>query len=799
MNSKSKHNRLGKGFVILLGLCWLFSATQGNANPVVFVHGYNPFGSPSEGNIWDNMIRLMKEEGGWNASELLQMRYYTPWMGGVSTWTPIEDVAEIVGQDIQEFYGDNKNTPVDVVTHSMGGVVIRTALANNNLPSGVIRKFVPIAAPHYGQNLAPTVQSSQMKYGSRFLWDLAAAWQFNGKSIPDSQVLCIAGIANNDSHGWDGLVHYWSAALASAPTRYVNRSHIDNVLGVPFVPGVHGECDCRGPDNNENGDPRDAVYLLVKNFLSNGTILDQSDAAFVAGGGLATPNAPNGVVFLQVVDKDTTSIAYAGDIVNSTDPGQGVGLWRIHGDVGNTYGHGDANLIGVELLGANRDDQGLLPKMYTLTVNASKGSTYPSFKKAGITVTAGRTTVVRFSPVTALDFVFCIDSTGSMRDDIDKVKADAASIINDITSSVSDYRIAVVDYRDFGDLYLYNDRIPFTKNAGDVVNAINAIAVDGGGDWQEAVYSALAHSINGSTFGGWRKNAARVILLMADAPPHDPELNTGYTEASIIALAKKGGVVFAETKGAEEEESGLISLWPLLVGGDETTRGSFEALAGGTGGAVYEAGGAADVVEAMKELIKGVTGGGGYIILDVTPDVTTTFDSWTLDRSTGAMIANITIRNDSGKGGIPLEKAFWYAIQENSNIRLVTVSGTTNGLTYFDVTDQVEALLPTIGNGDLKLDSGESVTFTVPIFTRDRSIPAGHIYGIWADPPVGGAKRHAFDANGDGILDDFEILGAVDAWKAGTMDDFGLLDAVELWRAGGYSWDETNGKFVPAK
>jgi hypothetical protein len=133
--------------------------------------------------------------------------------------------------------------------------------------------------------------------------------------------------------------------------------------------------------------------------------------------------------------------------------------------------------------------------------------------------------------------------------------------------------------------------------------------------------------------------------------------------------------------------------------------------------------------------------GGGAVVADVTEDVTTTFNSWTLDRASGALVSSITITNNSGKDGLPLEGVFWYAITESTNVRLATVSGYTNGMAYYDVTAQIVAQLPTIGNGDLKLDVGESVTFTVPIYSRDRSIPVGHVYSIWADPPAAAAIR----------------------------------------------------------
>jgi hypothetical protein len=98
------------------------------------------------------------------------------------------------------------------------------------------------------------------------------------------------------------------------------------------------------------------------------------------------------------------------------------------------------------------------------------------------------------------------------------------------------------------------------------------------------------------------------------------------------------------------------------------------------------------------------------------------------------MIASITLSNSTGKAEMPLEKVFWYAITESTNLMLANPTGTTNGLRYVDVTAQVEAQLPSVGNGDLKLDVGESVTITVAFYSRDLSIPTGHVFSIWADP-----------------------------------------------------------------
>jgi hypothetical protein len=156
--------------------------------------------------------------------------------------------------------------------------------------------------------------------------------------------------------------------------------------------------------------------------------------------------------------------------------------------------------------------------------------------------------------------------------------------------------------------------------------------------------------------------------------------------------------------------------------GDPSTRALLGGWRGSKGASLQ------DVVELYLEIR------GGHALVDVTTNVSITYNSWTLDRASGAMIASITLSNSTGKAEMPLEKVFWYAITESTNLMLANPTGTTNGLRYVDVTAQVEGQLPSVGNGDLKLDVGESVTITVAFYSRDLSIPTGHVFSIWADP-----------------------------------------------------------------
>ena len=197
---------------------------------------------------------------------------------------------------------------------------------------------------------------------------------------------------------------------------------------------------------------------------------------------------------------------------------------------------------------------------------------------------------------TPLDLIFTIDTTGSMWDDIDAVKASATEIVNTIDSKISDYRVAVVDYRDFpvypyggsGD-YPYHVDLPFSTDKSTIISAIQGLSLGWGADWQESVYSALIRSINTEGLGEWRNGVKKVVILMGDAPPHDPEPFTGYTLSSVVAAA---------------EAVDPASIYPIAIGGDSTTYSYFSTLAEETGGEVFIALTAADLVEAIIKAIE---------------------------------------------------------------------------------------------------------------------------------------------------------------------------------------------------
>ncbi len=305
MNAESTGKKL---LAFAVAACIAHSAC---ANPVVWLHGWN-----SDGSLWDDLQSRMVKSAGASSADFLTLSYYGGELG-FSTDTPIEEVAAAVARRIQDFH-DSCGERVDVVCHSMGGLVFRSLIAQECLADpSIVRRYVAIGTPHYGQDASASYQAKQMKYGSDFLWRLGEAWHFNGLAWPASDTLCIAGITDmyvggasvNGSY-WDGLVHAWSAALGGGvPTRYVYRCH-SRALNV--WPYAKAEGLCSVPDGS-----KDAVYCLIRDFLMEGSVPDELAPTY--GGDDDSDDLPGWVkkenklwaVFMQVLSAaDCTPFSY---------------------------------------------------------------------------------------------------------------------------------------------------------------------------------------------------------------------------------------------------------------------------------------------------------------------------------------------------------------------------------------------------------------------------------------------------------------------------------------------------------
>ncbi|GHT97774.1 hypothetical protein FACS1894142_3030 [Spirochaetia bacterium] len=114
-----------------------------------------------------------------------------------------------------------------------------------------------------------------------------------------------------------------------------------------------------------------------------------------------------------------------------------------------------------------------------------------------------------------VDLVICLDTTGSMKDDIDSLRERLVPMLEDAITGFQGFRIGMVLYKDYNDSYL-TQLIPFTEDFEQFQKTLNNIRVGGGRDIPEAVHEAL---YDGATQFPWEAES-KLMVLIGDAPPH---------------------------------------------------------------------------------------------------------------------------------------------------------------------------------------------------------------------------------------------------------------------------------------
>ena len=120
-----------------------------------------------------------------------------------------------------------------------------------------------------------------------------------------------------------------------------------------------------------------------------------------------------------------------------------------------------------------------------------------------------------------VDVVFLIDTTASMESFLRAAKATIDKIITDLADLVPNARLGVVAYRDDGDEYV-TMATPISNDRYAILNFLESLRAKGGGDVPEGVLDAFEHAFDELR---WRPNAHRVMILVADAPPHPEDMS----------------------------------------------------------------------------------------------------------------------------------------------------------------------------------------------------------------------------------------------------------------------------------
>ncbi|MDM8563266.1 hypothetical protein QUF54_07925, partial [Candidatus Marithioploca araucensis] len=96
-------------------------------------------------------------------------------------------------------------------------------------------------------------------------------------------------------------------------------------------------------------------------------------------------------------------------------------------------------------------------------------------------------------------------------------------------------RFGLVVYRDKSDRYIVRD-FPFTESLNDMQIQLSEQEAQGGGDYPEAMEQALETAVNAK----WSKgNVARLLFLVADAPPHNENLKAMLEQ---VRVARQKGL-----------------------------------------------------------------------------------------------------------------------------------------------------------------------------------------------------------------------------------------------------------------
>lgn len=155
----------------------------------------------------------------------------------------------------------------------------------------------------------------------------------------------------------------------------------------------------------------------------------------------------------------------------------------------------------------------------------------------------------------ALDVMFLLDATGSMGDEIGRLKdtIDAVAAQVDGFDSKPDVRFAMTLYRDQGDMFV-TSTFDFTSDIGAFRAALNDVVAEGGGDYPEALEEGLASALSEPS---WRDPAStlQLVFLVADAPPHiDRQVPVAYP-AAVVDAVSRGIKVFPIASSESDDQA----------------------------------------------------------------------------------------------------------------------------------------------------------------------------------------------------------------------------------------------------
>ena len=256
---------------------------------------------------------------------------------------------------------------------------------------------------------------------------------------------------------------------------------------------------------------------------------------------------------VRVVDRDGNPVPNAEVVINAGGDGHGP-LWT-----NTTYADGRTIFFPAEAAGPGMvmRDELTPPREFALTVRRDGfvNDATVNVQEDGTTqITLGGR--MSYGANVPLDVLFLLDSTGSMSDEIRQIKSTVQSIARQVSSLQSnpDLRFGMVSYRDRTDDYV-TQLYDFDGDVERFRRTIRGVRADGGDDYPESLNQALHEAVNDAS---WRKDAIRLIFLIADAPPHLDYAQDEDYAVEMVRARQRGIKVFSVASSGLDEQGEYV-------------------------------------------------------------------------------------------------------------------------------------------------------------------------------------------------------------------------------------------------
>jgi hypothetical protein len=177
-----------------------------------------------------------------------------------------------------------------------------------------------------------------------------------------------------------------------------------------------------------------------------------------------------------------------------------------------------------------------------------------------------------------LDIHFLVDTTGSMDDEIARLKQTMESVVSRISALPQhpETRFGLTVYRDHGDDYV-SRTTDFTSDVKEFTTELDRVQANGGGDTPEDLDRGFHDAVDGPS---WRSGSAvELMFLVADAPPHlNYQSEPDYADDMFVAAEK--GISVTPVAASGLDDTGEFIFRQLA----QTTLGRFDFLTYGPDG-----------------------------------------------------------------------------------------------------------------------------------------------------------------------------------------------------------------------